>query len=148
MARHNREGQGEDQHGRRYLIGYQPDWFHQVKVARGLDTGRQSTKILLRNPALMGPAGRAASALPGGHVEGFGDTFGALFRAIYADIIAGRPALAPPYATFADGHDEMLVNDAIAASGASGRWTDVDRGLSPASSPSTAGLAGEEVSAR
>jgi hypothetical protein len=50
MARHNREGQGEDQHGRRYLIGYQPDWFYQVKVARGLDTGRQSTKILLRNP--------------------------------------------------------------------------------------------------
>lgn len=50
MARHNREGQGEDQHGRRYLIGYQPDWFHQVKVARGLDSGRQSTKILLRNP--------------------------------------------------------------------------------------------------
>ena len=35
-------------------------------------------EILLRNPALMGPAGRAASALPGGHVEGFGDTFGAL----------------------------------------------------------------------
>ena len=49
MARHNREGQGEDQHGRRYIIGYQPDWFHQIKVARGLDTGRQSTKILLRN---------------------------------------------------------------------------------------------------
>jgi hypothetical protein len=49
MARHNREGQGEDQHGRRYVIGYQPDWFHQIKVARGLDSGRQSTKILLRN---------------------------------------------------------------------------------------------------
>ncbi len=49
MARHNREGEGEDQHGRRYIIGYQPDWFHQVKVARGLDSGRQSTKILLRN---------------------------------------------------------------------------------------------------
>ena len=43
-------------------------------------------EILLRNPALMGPAGQAASALPGGHVEGFGDTFGALFRAIYAEI--------------------------------------------------------------
>ena len=50
MARHNREGEGEDQHGRRYLIGYQPDWFHQIKVARGLESGRQSTKILLRNP--------------------------------------------------------------------------------------------------
>ena len=50
MARHNREGEGEDQHGRRYRIGYQPDWFRQIKVTRDLDNGRQSTKTLLRNP--------------------------------------------------------------------------------------------------
>ena len=65
-------------------------------------------EILQRNPAMMNEAGRAAAALPGGHVEGFGDTFGALFRAIYADVRAGRMADHPPYATFADGHDEML----------------------------------------
>ena len=88
-------------------------------------------EILLRDPALMGDAGRTASALPGGHVEGFGDTFGALFRAIYADVIAGRPSERPPYATFADGHDEMLVNDAIAESAAAGRWVDVDRAAVP-----------------
>lgn len=50
MARHNREGTGEDQLGRSYLVSYQPDWFHQVKVTRDLDTGRQSTKTLFRNP--------------------------------------------------------------------------------------------------
>jgi predicted dehydrogenase len=87
----------------------------------------RANEVLLRNPALMGPAGRAASALPAGHVEGFGDTFGALFRAVYADVVAGRPAERPPYATFADGHDEMLVGDAIAASARLGRWIDVDR---------------------
>ena len=95
----------------------------------------------------MGPAGRAAAALPAGHVEGFGDTFGALFRAIYADVLAGGPSERPPYATFADGHDEMLVNDAIAASAAAGRWTDVDRGAA-APSVTTAGVAGQEVPAR
>jgi predicted dehydrogenase len=84
-------------------------------------------ELLLRNPALMSPAGRAAAALPGGHVEGFADTFGALFRAIYADVAAGRPNPDPPYATFAAGHDEMLVNDAIAESARTGRWIDVDR---------------------
>jgi predicted dehydrogenase len=89
-------------------------------------------ELLLRNPALMNAAGRAAAALPGGHVEGFADTFGALFRAIYADVVAGRPATRPPYATFADGHDEMLVGDAIAASAAAGRWTDVAREAVPA----------------
>jgi predicted dehydrogenase len=84
-------------------------------------------ELLLRNPALMGPAGRTAAALPGGHVEGFGDTFGALFRAIYTDVQAGRPNPAPPYATFAAGHDEMLVNDAIARSAREERWVDVER---------------------
>ncbi len=84
-------------------------------------------EVLLRNPALMGDAGRVAAALPGGHVEGFADTFGALFRAIYADVAAGGPADRPPYATFADGHDELLVGDAIADSARQGRWVTVAR---------------------
>ena len=84
-------------------------------------------EVLMRNPALMTDAGRAAAALPGGHVEGFGDTFGALFRAVYADVAAGRPADRPRYATFADGHDEMLVGDAVAESARNGRWVDVAR---------------------
>ena len=33
----------------------------------------QPNELLLRNPALMGAAGRMAAALPGGHVEGFGE---------------------------------------------------------------------------
>ena len=92
-------------------------------------------ELLLRNPALLNEAGRAAAALPGGHVEGFGDTFGALFRAIYGDVLVGRPNADPPYADFAAGHDEMLVNEAIARSAAIGRWVDVDR-----SSPGGAGI--------
>jgi len=87
----------------------------------------QANEILLRNPALMGQAGRAAAALPGGHVEGFADTFGALFRAVYADVVLGHPAERPPYATFADGHDEMLVGDAVAESARQGRWVEVVR---------------------
>jgi hypothetical protein len=49
MARHNRDGQGVDQRGAEYEISYQPDWLHQVKVTRTLETGRQSTKTLFRN---------------------------------------------------------------------------------------------------
>jgi predicted dehydrogenase len=87
-------------------------------------------EILIRNPALMGPAGQAASALPGGHVEGFFDTFCAHFRAVYADVAAGVPSSHPGYPTFADGHDEMLVGDAIARSAREGRWVSVERTLS------------------
>ncbi len=50
MARHNRDGSGEDQLGRSYVISYQPDWFYQIKVTRDLPSGRQSTKTLFRNP--------------------------------------------------------------------------------------------------
>lgn len=84
-------------------------------------------EILIRNPALMGAAGQAAARLPGGHVEGFADTFPALFRAVYADVGEGRPSDRPVYPTFADGHDEMLVGDAVAASAREGRWMAVER---------------------
>jgi predicted dehydrogenase len=84
-------------------------------------------EILIRDPALMGAAGQAASALPGGHVEGFFDTFCAHFRAVYADVAAGRPSSSPGYPTFADGHDEMLVGEAIARSTREERWVEVDR---------------------
>ncbi len=50
MARHNRDARGADQRGFDYEISYQPDWLKQVKVTRTLESGRQSTKILFRNP--------------------------------------------------------------------------------------------------
>lgn len=50
MARHNREGSGADQRGFEYDVSYQPDWLKLVKVTRQLETGRQSTKTLFRNP--------------------------------------------------------------------------------------------------
>ena len=51
MARHNREGHGADQRGFEYGVNFQPDWLRQVKVTRTLESGRQSTKTLFRNPA-------------------------------------------------------------------------------------------------
>ena len=84
-------------------------------------------ELLLRNPALMNADGRAAARLPGGHVEGFADTCGAVFAAIYDDVLAGAPAPGRRYASFADGHDEMLVGDAVLESSRSGRWVAVAR---------------------
>lgn len=86
-----------------------------------------ANEILIRNPALMGAEGQAAAVLPGGHVEGFADTFRALFNAVYADVAAGAPSDRPTYPTFADGHDEMLVGDAVARSARTGSWTAVER---------------------
>jgi hypothetical protein len=63
MARHNREGKGTDQRGFEYDVSYQPDWLKLVKVTRNLETDRQSTKTLFRNPS------SAAEAEPGDRIR-------------------------------------------------------------------------------
>ena len=83
-------------------------------------------EILLRNPALMGPAGRAAAALPGGHVEGFGDTFGALFRAVYADVAGGRPDPTRRMPRSPTATTRCSSTTRSRESAATGRWVDVD----------------------
>jgi hypothetical protein len=50
MARHNRVARGSDQRGDSYELSYQPDWLRLVKVTRMLESGRQSTKTLFKNP--------------------------------------------------------------------------------------------------
>lgn len=85
-------------------------------------------QILQRDAALMNTSGAAAVGLPGGHVEGFADTFRALFRQVYADVAKGRRSPVSTYAGFEDGHHEMLLCDAVQESARTGRWTDVKSG--------------------
>ncbi len=84
-------------------------------------------EILSRDPGLYAPEAAKLVAYPGGHVEGFPDTFRALFSRVYADVAGGSPADDPAYPTFADGHDAVLVTDAIAESHEAQRWTAVQR---------------------
>jgi predicted dehydrogenase len=68
---------------------------------------------------------REAGDYPPGHAEGFPDTFKHLYRAVYRAVAAGGPPADPDYPTFADGHDEALIADAIARSHAEQRWVSV-----------------------
>jgi predicted dehydrogenase len=63
---------------------------------------------------------------PPGHAEGFPDTFKRLYRHVYRAVAAGGPPDEPDYPTFADGHEEALVADAIAQSHAEQRWVTVN----------------------
>ncbi len=82
-------------------------------------------QILQRDPGLMNAAGSAAARLPAGHVEGFADTFHAMFAQIYADIEGGGRSQGATYASFLDGHLEMLFCDAVLRSAETGTWADV-----------------------
>ncbi len=81
----------------------------------------------------LGHRGRANELLlrergdyPPGHAEGFPDTFKHLYRAVYAAVAADGPPDEPDYPTFADGHEEALIADAVARSHAEQRWVAVD----------------------
>jgi predicted dehydrogenase len=74
----------------------------------------------------MNAAGAAASFLPGGHIEGFADTFRALYSAVYQAVLEGGPAKAR-YPTFADGHDEMVVCEAVEQSARRGMRVKIER---------------------
>ena len=87
----------------------------------------QPNETLSRDAGLYFPQAAALVAYPGGHVEGFPDTFRALFSRVYADVAAGAPAAVPAYPTFADGHDAVLVTDAVARSHQEQRWIPVQR---------------------
>lgn len=80
-------------------------------------------QIMNRDPGVMNALGTAAASLPGGHVEGFADSFHSFFRAVYADIKAGGRSDAATWASFDDGHHEMLFCDAVLQSARSGQWT-------------------------
>ena len=83
-------------------------------------------QVLDRDPALLGPSATAISHYPGGHAEGFPDTFKQLFLDVYGWITAGRDAGRPAsFPTFDDGDHEVRLCEAIAASAVAERWTTV-----------------------
>ena len=70
----------------------------------------------MRDPALLADTPRHFTSFPGGHNEGFPDAFKGCFRSFYEYIAAGDSSAPPPYPTFADGHREILLCEAILAS--------------------------------
>lgn len=80
---------------------------------------------LLRDPSLLGEVARAHADYPGGHNEGFPDTFKQMFRSFYTYLAKGDFSAPKPFATFEDGHREILLCDAILLSHREKRWVKV-----------------------
>jgi predicted dehydrogenase len=99
-------------------------------------------EIVQKDASLMSAAGRRAAGYPAGHVEGYPDTFRALFADFYTDVADGGPSPDPSYPTFADGHDAVLVCEAIAGSARTGAWADVDRHDTPTDESAQPGQSG------
>jgi predicted dehydrogenase len=80
-------------------------------------------QVLLKDPSLMTPPARGFADYPGGHAEGYPDTFKQLFRRFYASI--SDPSLTPDYPQMADGLWQLKILEAELTSHKAHAWMDV-----------------------
>ena len=100
-------------------------WDSEAPNAMWLGHRDQANEVLTRDPSLMSERARNASTYPGGHNEGFPDTFKQLFRDFYRYIDEGNFQAPPSFPTFDDGHQEILLCEAILKSHRQQSWINV-----------------------
>ena len=71
------------------------------------------------------PESRGYAAYPGGHAEGYPDTFVQLFKDFYGYLAAGDLRAPRTFPTFETGHDELVLCEAIAESAQKKEWVSV-----------------------
>jgi predicted dehydrogenase len=85
----------------------------------------EPNRIVMKDPSLLSPEAARLSGFPGGHQEGYPDTLKNLIARLYAYIEAGDYSAPRDFPSFEDGHEEMLLCDAILKSSIEGRWVTV-----------------------
>ena len=79
-------------------------------------------EIFVKDPSLLKPGARSYADLPGGHSEGYDDTFKQVFRRFYASI---RTPGAPEYPQFVDGLRQLTILNTVLESHRKRGWLDV-----------------------
>lgn len=85
----------------------------------------EANQILVKDPSLVGDQTAPFIDYPGGHHEGFPDTFKQCFRAFYDAIISGSTTDDTLYPTFKEGHKEVAICEAILTSHQEQQWVTV-----------------------
>jgi len=78
--------------------------------------------LFVKDPSLLLPGARGFADLPGGHSEGYDDTFKQVFRRFYASIGSSGTA---EYPQFVDGLRQLKILDAVLESYRARKWVDV-----------------------
>lgn len=79
-------------------------------------------EIFVKDPSLLKAGARGYADLPGGHSEGYDDTFKQVFRRFYGSI---RTPGAPEYPQFVDGLRQLTILNTVLASHRARGWMDV-----------------------
>ncbi len=78
-------------------------------------------ELLLKDPSLMANSAATYASYPGGHSEGYPDTFKQCFRAFYDYIAAGCTGDAH-FPSFEDGHKQVMLCEVILESSQTEKW--------------------------
>jgi predicted dehydrogenase len=109
------------------IVGSEATLAWDVENPNHLWIGRRDrpNEVLIKDPSLMSANARYYNSYPGGHTEGFDDSFKQLYRAVYDYIHAGNYGAPKPYPTFEDGHQEVILCDRIVESHQQRGWVRV-----------------------
>ncbi len=85
----------------------------------------KANESLIKDPSLLSPEAHGYAAYPGGHTEGYPDTFVQLFKDYYAYLGAGDFKAPRSFPTFSTGHDELILCETIADSAQKRAWVEI-----------------------
>jgi len=85
-----------------------------------------NNQLIVKDPSLLKPAARSYADYPGGHSEGYDDTFKQVFRRFYQSI--DDLSAAPEYPQFQDGFRQLQILEAELESHRKHAWVDVPAG--------------------
>ena len=118
--------------GRRARLWFEIDgtegslaWNSEQPCTLWIGRRNRANEELPKDPALLSPQARRYAAYPGGHAEGYPDTFVQLFRDFYEYIEAGDLKAPRTFPTFETGNDEMVLCEAIEQSSRTRAWVEV-----------------------
>lgn len=106
--------------GSKRSVSWNSDDSNELWIGRRDSFNQKAAK----DPALLSPLARTAIGYPGGHVEGYPDTFKQNFKAFYTALETGT-ASNGTFATIADGLREMEIGQAVLTSAKERRWVEL-----------------------
>jgi predicted dehydrogenase len=100
-------------------------WNQEMPNKLWLGYREKPNEVMLKDPGLMGVESRRYASYPGGHAEGYPDTFVQMFKSVYQYIESGDLSARSPFATFEDGMHELELCEAILKSAKEQRWVEI-----------------------
>lgn len=101
------------------------NWHQEEPNQLWIGHREKPNEILLKDPSLMNPKVEQFANYPGGHAEGYPETFVNHFKTFYKYIEEGNFYTPPPFPTLDDGCIEIKLCEAIQKSALENRWIEV-----------------------